>query len=61
MIYKCNNCTKQICEPPCQDDPYGEFFCSAGHWDSCDCFYSGHNDEPIKDPWEFCKDYVPNI
>lgn len=51
-----NGCEYLRCEHPCQDDPYGSFYCSAGHWDSCACF---DTQETNKDPWKFCRDYKP--
>lgn len=29
----CGNCKNMVCESPCSDQPYPEFFCGKKHWD----------------------------
>ena len=53
MPYKCDSCECQTCEPPSQEEPHGSFYCRHGHWEG-----TGFRDqEPLDDPWKWCKDY----
>jgi hypothetical protein len=53
MIYKCDNCKYQICEPSNNKEPNGSFYCLYSYWEG-----TGFREQEIlNDPWKFCKDY----